>query len=121
MSQKQAGIGRDFVRRYANYRPMIKQLLFQGTLNTSEEKAQEIQFVVNRLVSLAVDNSDPSRRQAYLYLNDNRALNLLFNQVGQCCTEENGSYLRVEPVGCPDGALCMSRLTLPGAGHPFGH
>ncbi|NJB67456.1 large subunit ribosomal protein L17 [Desulfobaculum xiamenense] len=107
------GIGREFLSRYAGYRPMVKLLMTHGKIRTTEEKAAHLRFVVDRLVSLAVENSDASRRQAYRFLNDNRILMRLFDTIGPCCSEEGGSYVRLNPIGGSGSASTMTMVELP--------
>lgn len=107
------GIGREFVRRYAGHRPMVKLLMSKGKIRTSHEKAEQVRFVMDRLVSLAVQDSDEARRQAYKYLNDNKALDRLLEQVAPCCQEVEGHYVKLTPVGGSGTAAPMTVVELP--------
>ncbi|WP_462327746.1 bL17 family ribosomal protein [Desulfobaculum sp.] len=107
------GIGREFVRRFAGHRPMVKLLMNTGKIRTSQEKAEQVRFVMDRLVTLATADSDAARRQAYKYLNDNRALNRLFDHVAPCCQEVEGHYVRLTPIGGAGTAAPMTMVELP--------
>jgi large subunit ribosomal protein L17 len=74
---------------------LIKSLLIHQTMVTTKTKAVSVQPLVERLVSLAKENSLVAKRQAYKVLGEHRLVNLLFNEIGPRFKNRIGGYTRI--------------------------
>jgi large subunit ribosomal protein L17 len=78
---------------------LAKSLIIHETLITTSKRASSAQPLVERLISLAKDNSLAAKRQAYKIIGDHRLINLLFNEIGPRFKDRSGGYTRVFNLG----------------------
>lgn len=62
---------------------------------TTVPKAKELRPVVERLVTLAKNDTLAARRQAYSYLMDKAVVHKLFTEIGPRNATRNGGYTRI--------------------------
>lgn len=103
MRHRNAGkkLGRDTAHRKALFRNMARSLMTYERIRTTETKAKELRKVVDKLITLALRNDLPSRRQAYKVLGNHGLVKKLFDEIGPRFAGGTGGYTRVVKLGLP--------------------
>jgi len=103
MRHRNAGkkLGRDTAHRKALFRNMAKSLITYERIRTTEPKAKELRKVVDKLITLALKNDLPARRQAYKVLGNHGLVKKLFDEIGPRFAGGSGGYTRVVKLGLP--------------------
>jgi len=78
---------------------LAKNLLIHQTIVTTKTKASCAQPLVEKLISLARDNSLAAKRQAYKIIGDHWLVSLLFNEIGPRFKNRIGGYTRIFNLG----------------------
>lgn len=81
--------------RRATLNSLVRSLLKYQSIRTTQTKAKAARSVVERLISIAKDNSLSSRRRAFKMLQDHALVNLLFNDVAQRFKDTNSGFTRI--------------------------
>jgi len=81
--------------RRAMFRNMATSLLWQEHFETTVQKAKDLRAVVEKLITVAKENSLHRRRKAYDYLQDKAVVHKLFAEIGPRYKERPGGYTRV--------------------------
>ena len=81
--------------RRALFRNMATALLERERCETTLPKAKELRGVVERLITLAGEDTLHRRRQAYGYLCSKAVVHKLFAEIGPRFKERPGGYTRV--------------------------
>ena len=89
--------------RMCMLRGMATQLIQNGFIVTTIEKAKELRKIVEPLVNLAKQDDFNSRRKAASLLYTKAALNKLFLEVGPKNLVRNGGYTRILKLGFRPG------------------
>ena len=84
MRHKNSGrrLGRKSPHRRAMYRNLAASLLVHETVRTTLPKAKELRRVVEPLITLAKEDSVSHRRLAFDRLRDDKAVGVLFKELG---------------------------------------
>mgnify|MGYP000893341776 CR=1 FL=1 len=103
MRHRNAGkkLGRDTAHRKALFRNMAKSLITYERIRTTEPKAKELRKVVDKLITLALKNDLPARRQAYKVLGNHGLVKKLFDEIGPRFAGVPGGFTRVVKLGLP--------------------
>jgi large subunit ribosomal protein L17 len=88
-------LGRNASHRLALFRNLARALFTHGRIITTLEKAKEARPFVEKLITLAKQNTLHSRRLALARLNDKEAVTLLFKEIGPRFADRAGGYTRV--------------------------
>lgn len=94
-------LGRDTAHRKALFRNMAKSLITYERIRTTETKAKVLRGVVDKLITLALKNDLPARRQAYKVLGNHGLVKKLFDEIGPRYAGGTGGYTRVVKLGLP--------------------
>ena len=103
MSTKKLGRATD--QRLAMVANLATDLLWYGRIETTLEKAKDLQKVADKMVTLAKKNTLASRRQAASFVRfetneeGQLAIQKLFNEYGPKYADRNGGYTRVLKLG----------------------
>ncbi len=89
--------------RKATLISLAKSLLIHQTIVTTKTRASSAQPLVERLISLAKDNSLAAKRRAYKIIGDHRLVSLLFNEIGPRFKNRTGGYTRIFNLGLRRG------------------
>lgn len=81
--------------RRATLVSLIKNLLKYQSIKTTVTKAKAVKPFVDRIISLAKENSLTARRQAYKTLGDHRLVVLLFGELGPRFIHRSSGYTRI--------------------------
>ena len=81
--------------RKSMMRNLAIDLIDHGKIKTTETRAKALRPYVEKLVTLAKEDSVANRRLAYSKLNNKDAVKKLFVDVGPKFKERNGGYTRI--------------------------
>ena len=103
MRHNKAGrkLNRSSSHRKAMFRNMAKALVTYERIRTTEPRAKELSKIVDRLVTLALKNDLPARRQAYKVLGNHGMVKRLFDEIGPRFVGIKGGFTRVVKLGLP--------------------
>ncbi|MDR1947045.1 MAG: 50S ribosomal protein L17 [Desulfovibrio sp.] len=114
--------GRKPSHRKALLRNLAKALIINSRITTTEAKAKDLRTVVEPLITLALKNDVPARRQAYRVLGEHKLVKRLFDDFGPLFSGGGGGYTRVVKLSMPrkgDAApLALIEFTKKPAGAP---
>ncbi len=94
-------LNRNSSHRSAMFKNMARAVFTFETIRTTEAKAKELRSVVDGLITLALKNDLPARRQAYKVLGNHKLVKHLFDEVGPRFTGGNGGYTRIVKLSQP--------------------
>ena len=92
-------LGRTSEQRRAMLRAMTTYLLENGKIVTTFYRAKEVQPVVEKMITLAKDNTLAARRKALAYVTKEDVVHKLFTEIAPKYTDRNGGYTRVVRTG----------------------
>ena len=101
MSNQYTQLNRDMSSRKALIRDLTTQLILHGEIKTTEKKAKLLQGVVEKLVTVAKDNTLAARRQVaetvrFLKNEEGKyAVQVLFDEIAPRYKERNGGYTQI--------------------------
>lgn len=90
--------GRNASQRKALMRNLAISLILHERIKTTEAKAKELRPYVEKLVTLAREDSYHNRKQAMSRLSDDRAVGKLFDVLGPRFDSQGGGYTRLYKV-----------------------
>lgn len=89
--------------RKALMRNLAISMIEHGKIKTSQTKCKALKPYVEKLVTMAKEDSVQNRRLAFSKLNNKQAVTKLFSEVGPKFKERNGGYTRI--VKLADGRV----------------
>ncbi len=101
MRHRKAGrkFGRNPSQRKALLRQQAISLILNDRIMTTEAKAKELRSVVEKLVTIARDDSEHHRRLVMSRLDHVPSVNRLFDVVAPRFEDVNGGYTRISKLG----------------------
>lgn len=122
MRHRRAGrkLGRTSAHREALLRNLTSSLLLYEKIITTEAKAKELRRVAERMITLAKRQGLHARRQAATVVQDERALQKLFDRLGARYRDRSGGYTRITKLeyragdGAPLAAIELIGAEVPG-------
>jgi large subunit ribosomal protein L17 len=78
---------------------LAKELVKRGKVETTLHRAKEVRRVVEKLVTLAKEDSLAARRRAFRILQDETLVKRLFEEITPKMQDRNGGYLRITRLG----------------------
>ncbi|MGA3026561.1 MAG: 50S ribosomal protein L17 [Bryobacteraceae bacterium] len=105
MRHKKAGykLGRDRSHRDALLRNLVTSVIERERVVTTITKAKAAKPLVDRMITLAREDSLHARRQAAQFLMTPDAVKKLFDKLGTRFGQRNGGYTRVVRIGFRKG------------------
>jgi len=95
--------GRHFNRpadhRKALYRSLVRAVIINERITTTEAKAKEARSLVEKLITYGKKGSLHNRRQAMSFLPDSKVVSKVFDDISPRYNERNGGYTRVLKIG----------------------
>ena len=88
-------LSRNAPHRHALLRSLSVSLLRFETIRTTVPKAKELRRVVEPLITLGKEDSEPNRRLAFARLRDSEIVTKLFETIGQRFKARPGGYTRI--------------------------
>jgi len=95
--------GRNTNQRKALFRNLAVSLILNERITTTEAKAKTIRPVVEKLVTMAREDSEHHRRIVMARLADERATAKLFDIIGPRFDGQPGGYTRIYKIGVRRG------------------
>lgn len=99
--------GRKFGRNPSQRKAMLRQLAISLIMNeritTTEAKAKELRIVVEKLITLAREDSEHHRRLVMSKIDNEKAMSRLFDVVAPRFEGGNGGYTRAAKLGVRHG------------------
>lgn len=89
--------------RQATLRSLTQSLLINQSIKTSLHRAKATRPQVEKLITLAKENTLAAKRQANQILNDHELVSLLFNDIGPRFVNRVGGYTRIINLGVRRG------------------
>lgn len=96
-------LGRTSAHRAALYRNLANALIEHEIIKTTVPKAKELRRFVERLITLAKQDTVANRRLAFARLRDKEMVAKLFNSVGPNNANRPGGYTRILKCGFRNG------------------
>lgn len=96
-------LGRDKSARKALFRTVVTALLDKERIETTEGKADEIQGIAEKFITLGKEDTLANRRQALAFIYDEAVVKKLFEVIGPRFKARNGGYTRVVKTGFRKG------------------
>jgi len=105
MRHQKAGrkFGRNPSQRKALLRQQAISLIVNERIQTTEAKAKELRSVVEKLVTIAREDSDHHRRLVMSKIDNERAMKRLFEVVAPRYESTPGGYTRISKIGLRKG------------------
>ena len=85
--------------REATVESMVRNLLIYQRTRTLLTRAKAAKPVVDKLISLAKENTVAARRLAFKVLGDHKLVSVLFNDIGPRFAKRTGGYTRIINIG----------------------
>jgi large subunit ribosomal protein L17 len=85
--------------RKATLASLARSVLVYQSIRTTKTKAQAVKPLIEKLISLAKQNTLAAKRQAYGILNDHQLVSLLFSDIGARFAKRVGGYVRILSLG----------------------
>ena len=82
---------------------LARNLIIHESIKTTLHKAKAVRPQVEKLISLAKENSLAAKRQAAKILNDHKLVSLLFTDIGPRFSKYQGGYTRIINLGARRG------------------
>lgn len=90
-------------QRRALLKGVVRSLLVNQTIRTTEARAKDVRPIVEKLISGARVDTLHARRQARRYLNDETLVHHLFTQIAPEFRSTPGGYTRLVKIGVRRG------------------
>lgn len=92
-------LGRDSAHRKSMLRNLVTDLLREGRITTTEDRAKEARRQAEKMITLAKRGDLHARRQALAYIYDETVVTKLFEEIGPKYEERQGGYTRILKLG----------------------
>ena len=103
-------LNRTAAHRKALRRNLLRALLLQERVQTTDPKAKELRRWADRLVTIGKKNSVHARRLAFSYLGSRALVEKLFDDVAPRFVTRAGGYTRVLKIGRRRGDAALMSL-----------
>lgn len=88
-------LGRTTSHRRAMLRSIVTSLLKYEQIETTEQKAKELNRIAEKMITLGKRGDLAARRQALAFLMDEDVVKKLFDTIGPKYADRNGGYTRI--------------------------
>lgn len=94
--------------RRATLISLARHLLMYQSIKTTHTKAKAVRPLIEKLITLAKENTLAAKRRAYAILGDHKLVSALFGEIGPRFGGRTGGYVRILSLGSRrgDGAPC---------------
>jgi large subunit ribosomal protein L17 len=86
-------------QRLALLRSLAKEVVKRGKIETTLQRAKEARRIVEKLITLAKEDSLSARRRAFRILQDETLVKRLFEEIAPKMQGREGGYLRITRLG----------------------
>lgn len=91
-------LGRKNTHRKATLKNLARALLVRENIRTTNIKAKQAQSFIEKLITIAKNNTPESKRQVFALIRDKSLISLLFNEIAPRYKNRNSGYTRVIPI-----------------------
>lgn len=98
-SRKRLQLGRFGAWRRATLFSLARSIFIYQSIRTTKSRAKAAQPLIEKLISLAKENTLAAKRRAFAVLQDHRLVNLLFTDIAPRFSTRKGGYTRVLDLG----------------------
>jgi large subunit ribosomal protein L17 len=95
--------GRNPAQRKALFRQQAISLILNERITTTEAKAKELRSVVEKLVTIAREDSTHTRNIVMSRLDHDRSVDRLFEEIAPRFASTQGGYTRISKLGVRKG------------------
>ena len=92
-------LSRNIKQRKALFKDLIKGLILNEQIKTTEAKAKAVRGLVDKLMTKAKLGSLSSRRQVLSFLPDKKAVHKLFDELAPRTKKRTSGFTRVTRIG----------------------
>ena len=96
-------LGKTSTQRKAMLRQQVTDLLENGKMETTFERAKEVQPVVEKMITLGKKGDLAAYRKALSFITKEDVAKKLFDEIAPKYAERNGGYTRVTRIGARRG------------------
>ena len=96
-------LGKTSTQRKAMLRQQVTDLLENGKMETTFERAKEVQPVVEKMITLGKKGGLANYRRALAFITKEDVAHKLFKEIAPKDAERNGGYTRVTRTGARRG------------------
>ena len=96
-------LGKTSTQRKAMLRQQVTDLLENGKMETTFERAKEVQPVVEKMITLGKKGNLAAYRRAMAFITKEDVANKLFKEIAPKYADRNGGYTRVTRTGARRG------------------
>ncbi|MFP4379793.1 MAG: 50S ribosomal protein L17 [Candidatus Sumerlaeia bacterium] len=100
-------LGKPTQQRRALLRNLVEAVLMNEKIRTTQSRAHEVRRFAEKMITLARQGDQASRRRAFAFLQHKAAVHKLFEEIGPRFSDRNGGYMRIVKDGprAGDGAM----------------
>ena len=88
-------LGRPSAHRNAMLRGLVTYLLENGSVETTLSRAKEVRSMAEKMITLGKQNTLASRRAALAYIEKEKVVSKLFDEIAPKYKDVNGGYCRI--------------------------
>ncbi len=92
-------LGRDSAHRKAMLRNLVTDLLREGRISTTSDRAKETRKAAEKMITLAKRGDLHARRKVLAYVYDESVVTKLFDEIAPKYSDRNGGYTRILKLG----------------------
>ena len=92
-------LGRDSAHRKSMLRNLVTDLLREGRITTTEDRAKEARRQAEQMITLAKRGDLHARRQVLSYVYDETVVTKLFDEIAPKYEDRQGGYTRILKLG----------------------
>ena len=92
-------LGRDSAHRKSMLRNLVTDLLREGRITTTEDRAKEARRQAEKMITLAKRGDLHARRQVLSYVYDETVVTKLFDEIAPKYKDRQGGYTRILKLG----------------------
>ena len=92
-------LGRDSAHRKSMLRNLVTDLLREGRITTTEDRAKEASRQAEKMITLAKRGDLHARRQVLSYVYDETVVTKLFDEIAPKYEDRQGGYTRILKLG----------------------
>ena len=92
-------LGRDSAHRKSMLRNLVTDLLREGRITTTEDRAKEARRQAEKMITLAKRGDLHARRQVLSYVYDETVVTKLFDEIAPKYEYRQGGYTRILKLG----------------------
>ncbi len=101
--KRRTRFGRQHSHRIATLKNLAMAVLLHQRIKTTHTKAKEARRVVEKLITIAKNDSVAARRKAFAILGDRTLVGKLFKEIAPLFTQKMGGYTRIIPFNFRKG------------------